>query len=103
MMLVQSPAVDRAVRRYREAAGWVAAWRSIVERADWSSLSDVRKAYPSADGVKNHHGVIVTVFNVKGGNYRLLTVIHYASGVVFEIDLLSHGQYDKDTWKGWLI
>src|SRR5437879_4825496 len=103
MTLLRSPAVDKALRRYREAAGWIAVWRDTAERAPWSSLADVRKTYPSADGVKNDYGAIVTVFNVKGGNYRLLTVIHYASGTVYEIDLLSHDQYDKNTWKEWNI
>lgn len=103
MVLITSPAVDKAVRRYREAAKWVAAWRATVQRANWRSLEDIRKAYPPADGVANNCRVIVTVFNVKGGNYRLLTVIHYVSQTVYEIDLLSHGEYDRNTWKEWRI
>ena len=78
-------------------------WRGMSDRCDWSSIDDVRQMYPSADGVRNNHGAVVTVFNVKGGNYRLLTVIHYASRIVYEIDLLSHGDYDKSTWKEWQI
>jgi mRNA interferase HigB len=101
MTLIRAPAVDKALRRYREAAGWIAAWRRVVERADWSNLEEVRKTYPSADGVKNANGAVVTVFNVKGGNYRLLTVIRYADQVTYEIDLLSHGEYERGTWKRW--
>ncbi len=103
MVLVRSPTIDKGVRRYREAGKWIAAWRKVVERSNWASLDDLRKTYPTADGVPNRYGAIVTVFNVKGGNYRLLTVVHYASGTVYEIDLLPHGQYDKGTWKDWQI
>ena len=103
MTLLRSPAVDKALRRYREAVKWMRAWRTTVQRADWSDLADVRKVYPSADGVKNNHGAIVTVFNVKGGNYRLLAVIHYATATVYEINLLTHGEYDKNRWKEWRI
>jgi mRNA interferase HigB len=103
MLLIESPAVNKALRRYREAAKWMAAWRRTVESANWHSLEDVRMAYPTADGVKNRHGAIVTVFNVKGGNYRLLALIHYGNQAVYEIDLLSHGEYDKNTWKEWSI
>lgn len=103
MTLIQSSAVNRALRRYREAAKWIAIWRRTVEHAHWSSLEDLRKAYPSADGVKNRYGVIVTVFNVKGGNYRLLAVMHFVSQTVYEIGLLSHGEYDKAVWKEWRI
>lgn len=103
MVLVQSPGVNEALRRYREAAKWITAWRTTAQRARWRSLQDIRKAYPSADGMANELGVVVTVFNVKGGNYRLLTVIHYLSQTVYEIDLLSHGDYDKNTWKEWQL
>ena len=102
MTLVPSPAVDKALRKYREAARWIARWRTTAEHAVWDSLADVRKAYPSADGVKNSRGAIVTIFNVKGGNYRLLTVINYSGAAVYEIDLLSHSDYDKNAWKEWL-
>lgn len=103
MTLIQSSAVSKALRRYREAAKWIGTWRRTAEHAHWSSLDDVRKGYPSADGVKNRYGVIVTVFNVKGGNYRLLTVMHFVSQMFYEIDLLSHGEYDKAVWKEWRI
>ncbi len=101
MELIESAAVEKALRRYREAGKWLADWRSVVRRSNWQSIEDVRKAYPSADGVKNNRGAIVTVFNVKGGNYRSLTLIRYSSQVVYEIDLLSHGEYSKDAWKDW--
>lgn len=103
MVLIHSTSVEKALRRYREAYSWVAAWRTTVEVAHWKSLDDVRKTYPSAGGVTNNYAVVVTVFNVKGGNYRLLTVIHYRAATVYEIDLLSHGDHDKNIWKGWSV
>ncbi len=103
MILVEAPDVDKAVRRHREAAKWIAGWRAIVARARWRSLDDVRKTYPSADGVRNRYGAIVTVFNVMGGSYRLLTVLHYEAGIAYEIDFLSHGEYDRNNWKEWHI
>jgi len=65
----------------------------------WHSLDDVRKAYPSADGVKLKTRLVVTVFNVKGNEYRLLTSIDYDAGIVEAMDVLTHAEYDKESWK----
>ena len=41
----------------------------------------------------------MTVFNVKGNEYRLLTVIGYAARRVVVIDVLTHAEYDSEKWK----
>lgn len=68
------------------------AWCSVVKLADWRSLEDVRRVYPSADGVGNF-----TVFNIK--SYRLIVGICYQRQVVYFKYFLSHGDYDRGTWK----
>jgi len=74
-------------------------WAATVESMVWHSLEDVRKAYPSADGVKLKSRLVVTVFNVKGNEYRLLTSIDYDAGIVEALDVLTHAEYDKESWK----
>ena len=74
-------ALERFTRRFRDATAPLANWLDTVNNAEWQSLADLRRVYSSADGVniKVAGGgvVIVTVFNIKGNRYRLLTVIHY--------------------------
>jgi mRNA interferase HigB len=70
-----------------------------VENVQWQSLIDVRRTYPTADGVKLKSGFVVTVFNVKGNNFRLLTSIDFDAGIVEVLEILSHAEYDKDSWK----
>jgi mRNA interferase HigB len=65
----------------------------------WYNLDDVRKAYPTADGVRLKSGFVVTVFNVKGNNYRLLASIDYDLGVLEALEILTHAEYDKNLWK----
>ena len=43
----------------------------------WTSLQDVRRDYPHADGVKTKRGDTLTVFNVGGNKYRLAARIRY--------------------------
>lgn len=92
-------ALDRAIRRHRETAAWLSQWTGVVRAAKWRNLADVRKVYPSADGVKLASEVVVTVFNVNGNSYRLLTVISYDAQRVYIIDVLTHAEYDKQKWK----
>jgi mRNA interferase HigB len=78
-------------------------WLDVTEHATWHSLRDVRRTSPTADGVivKVRGGlrVVATVFNIKGNEYRLITVINYAAAVVVVREVLTHAEYSKDDWK----
>jgi mRNA interferase HigB len=69
-------------------------WYRIAKAAAWKSLEDVRQQFPSADGVGKH-----TVFNIKGGSYRLISEINYRTGRLFIRHVLTHPEYDKGGWK----
>jgi len=79
--------------------GWVEAARS----ADWKSIIDVRKTFARADGVrikiKGGGMLVATVFNIKGNEYRLITVIDYRGSRIIVQDMLAHADYSRDAWK----
>jgi len=97
--VINQIALEQAVRRYRDAGSWLAKWHQITTSSTWESLQDVRRVFPSADGVNVKTGIVVTVFNVKGNHYRLLTFIDYTRHTVFVISVLTHAEYDKNQWK----
>ena len=76
-------ALDRFARKHRDARKPLADWLDTVRQATWASLAEVRRTYPSADGVNIRVAggdvVVVTIFNIKGNQYRLITVIQYAA------------------------
>ena len=37
----------------------------------------------------------MTVFNIGGNNYRLVTAIHYNTGRVFALRVMTHAAYDR--------
>jgi len=71
----------------------------VVRQAEWRSLAEVRRTYAHADAVKVGSGKIATVFNIAGNDYRMITAIHYNTGVVYTLLFLTHAEYSKDRWK----
>ena len=55
--------------------------------------------YPSADGVRLGSGTVVTVFNVRGNQYRLISHVDCRLQIVMALEVLTHAQYDKQHWK----
>jgi mRNA interferase HigB len=99
MELLGRHVLDRAIRRHTNCRRWIVDWMRAVEEAEWESIVDVRADYPTADGVKLGSGCVVTVFDVRGHTYRPLTEIDYDRQIVTALDLLTHAEYDKESWK----
>jgi mRNA interferase HigB len=69
-------------------------WYRIAKKADWKSLMEVRRVFPTADAVGRF-----TVFNIKGNTYRLITEINYQTGRIFLRHVLTHAEYSRGEWK----
>lgn len=86
-------------RRRSDAEAPLRAWYKTVLGAEWKSLQDVRATYPHADGVETGSGEMLTVFNICGNKYRLITRIRYDYQLVNVRVVLTHAEYDKGKWK----
>lgn len=97
-------ALERFSRRHRDARRPLGDWLGTVSRANWQSLAELRRVYPTADGVNvrvaGGSTVVVTVFNIKGNRYRLLVVVNYAAAMCRVVEVLSHNEYSTERWKG---
>lgn len=69
------------------------AWRVIVEKAEWKTPADVKKAHPKASILKSGR----VVFNIKASDYRLITLVQYQGGVVMIRFFGSHEEYEVDS------
>jgi mRNA interferase HigB len=102
MTILNAAALAKFARRHRDAARALENWMQVAAGATWRSIAEVRRTYPSADGVplaRSGAVVVATVFNIRGGHYRLITVIDFSRSVVSIADVLTHGEYDRDKWK----
>lgn len=82
-----------------DAAPSLLGWLQVTKSVRWQGIQDVRRSFSHADPVKVASGNTVTIFNIAGNRYRLITAIYYNQGVVFTLRFLTHAEYDKGKWK----
>lgn len=64
----------------------------LAEAAQWTSITDVRATFPTADAVK---GTAFTCFNIGGNNFRLIVIVSYQRGELAIEEVLTHAEYSK--------
>lgn len=99
MRLIKRTTLREHGRRFPKAVTPLETWSRIALSAAWKGLVDTRKTFPHADQVKVRSGRTVTVFNIGGNDFRLVTAIHYNRQTVFVLAFLTHAEYSRDSWK----
>jgi mRNA interferase HigB len=97
--LIKRTTLREYAGRYPKADTPLQNWIRLTLSAAWRNLVDTRKTFPHADQVKVRSVRTVTVFNVSGNDFRLITAIHYDRQKVFVLDFLTHAEYSRQTWK----
>ena len=69
-------------------------WYTRTKHASWRNFVELRTLFPSADLVGKF-----TVFDIKGGSYRLICRVEYELQKVFIRYVLTHEEYDQQKWK----
>ena len=69
-------------------------WYRHMKQRNFTSLADVRMVFPTADKVGK-----LTIFNIGGNKARLIAAIHYNRQKVYIRAVLTHEEYDQNTWK----
>lgn len=99
MRLIKRTTLRGYALRFPKASRSIHGWTQLTLAAAWKNLMDTRKTFPHADAVRVRSGRNVTVFNLCGNDFRLITAIHYDRQKVFVLDFLTHAEYSKNTWK----
>ncbi|MFM9971619.1 MAG: type II toxin-antitoxin system HigB family toxin [Burkholderiales bacterium] len=90
MNVIKKKTLDDFAATHTDAAEQLAGWRKIFEKTDFTDINAIRAVLPSADFADPY-----TIFNIKGNNYRLLTIIHYRYKRVFIKEFFTHAEYDR--------
>ena len=94
MHIIAKPALISFWTRYPDAEKPLEAWYHTMKREVFSDFSELRKTFASADYVNG-----LTVFDIGGNKYRLITSIHYNRRKVYIRNVLTHAEYDREAWK----
>ena len=99
MRVIKEKFLREIVPPRSKAGKWLDARIAVVRASCWERIRDVRRTYPSAETVKVASGRNVTVFNVCGNDFRLITAIHYDKRRVYTLRFMTHAEYSKNHWK----
>ncbi len=88
--------LDRAAK-YPDARSALQVWYDAAVASDWSSLDEVRAAFPATDMVGD-----LAIFNIRGNRYRLIVRMVFRYRRIYIKEFLTHAAYDKGRWKKWL-
>jgi len=84
--------IDRV--SHKEAKAPLSAWHTICDKTDFENFAHLKTAFGSIDKVGK-----LTVFDVGGNKWRLITIINYTTHKIYVRDVLTHDQYDRSFWK----
>lgn len=99
MNIISRPAILEAQRRHPRCRKWLEEWWRNAGSAQWTSLEDVRRTYPSADQVNKF-----LIFDAPEAK-RLIVGIRYSretpyrGGTLFVKEFLTHSDYVRGNWK----
>jgi mRNA interferase HigB len=102
MRIIKTSKLREFWQAHPEAEASLRTWVGQTKAARWLNFVEVRKTFASADLVIVGSGRPVVVFNIAHNRYRLIAAVHFNTRIVYTLMILTHKQYDRDTWKGQL-
>ncbi len=94
MHVIAKPILIEFWQKHPDAERPLAAWYRIIESEVFADFNDLRATFASADYLDG-----LTVFDIGGNKYRLITAIHYNRRKVYVREVLAHETYDRGRWK----
>lgn len=91
MVIANKILLDDFVQSHVQAVKPLNRWLQQVAEARWSSHTELKQQFPSADYVKNGR----YVFNIGGNKYRIVAVVVFVGGVMNIRFIGTHAEYDK--------
>jgi len=94
MHVITRKRLNDFVRDHPDSQAGLEHWYRNMKQHNFSSLADMRTVFPTADKVGK-----LTVFNIGGNKARLIAAIHYNRRKAYIRAVLTHAEYDQNSWK----
>jgi len=85
--------------KYPQARASLATWAARVLDGQWTTPADLRISFNDVDPVSVTSGSTVYVFNIQRNEHRLVAAIHFNTGTVYVLRIMTHKEYDRGRWK----
>jgi mRNA interferase HigB len=79
------------IARHADADVALRDWYKRTTKANWNSFADIKQTFNTADYVGNDR----YVFDIKGNNYRIVTIVLFINKKVYMRFVGTHEEYDK--------
>ena len=66
-------------------------WYEVVKSAEWKNICDIRRDFRTVDYAGDHR----YVFDIKGNNYRLVSIVIMAPSKLYIRFIGTHAEYNK--------
>lgn len=97
MKVLSRKILDDYSRKHSDAKTHIDSWYYEVENEDWKTPHDVKQKFAKASII----GGKLIVFDIKGGNYRLVVKAAYNTQTLFVKWFGTHKEYEKLDLSKW--
>lgn len=91
MKIIDSEKLEKFIHKHADASKAIQKWIAVCEAAEWKNHSELKNDFLSADYVGNSR----YVFNIKGNNFRIVTVVTFFAGRMVIRFIGTHSEYDR--------
>ena len=91
MRVIKKQTLVAFYTQHRDAETAIEEWYDKVKGADWGNFAQVKESFKTADYVGNKR----IVFNIKGNQYRIVTLVLFKIKMVYIRFVGTHKEYDK--------
>ena len=91
MKLINVRKLDKFTKKHKTAKRYIDAWKSYVEKANWTCFEDIWQDNVKFRPINN----IRIVFNVGGNKWRIDVVMNYILRKAIIIRIGTHEEYNK--------
>lgn len=81
-------------RQNKDSEKPLRAWYKLLEKCLASNYVELKQTFNSADILEDY-----TIFDVGGNKYRVIVQIYYHYGRAYIAEVLTHADYDEESWK----
>ena len=101
MRIITPSSITRSWKAYPSAKNSLTVWEERIRNQNYLNSNELRESFGNTDHIPNSNFSHLTIFNIKGNDYRLAVDIDFATQRVFLKWFATHAKYDRINWNNY--